>query len=137
MKKLTLLLFAVCACWFTSAGQAISGRNILEGEALAEAKRDFVGLDYDYYAIQHDNTIKHWTIMVDAEPNSPWNHRCYIYNVPKFKDVEGKNKTQKVILPFAPMGDYKDLDVKNRMDDKATMKPHISKKHTSRKRKPT
>lgn len=128
MKKLTLLLFAVCACWFTSAGQAISGRNILEGEALAEAKRDFVGLDYDYYAIQHDNTIKHWTIMVDAEPNSPWNHRCYIYNVPKFKDVEGKNKTQKVILPFAPMGDYKDLDVKNRMDDKATMKPHISKK---------
>lgn len=130
MKKLTLLLLVLCACWFTSAAQEISGRYLTIQDALNEARKDHSYHDCDYYEMESSDD-KLYRILVDANPTQPWPHEYYIYNVPTYKDVAGKYQTQKIMHSKAQpqkCNYIQALDVKNRMGDAAYFKPRIVKR---------
>ena len=77
MKKLFFLLCLFASCLFPTVAFAQS-QSVSQSDALAIAKRQFVGKDVDYYILSNSQTNV-WHIFVDAEPMKVW-HRWMVKN---------------------------------------------------------
>lgn len=124
--KITLL--SLLLCYLFSAKAIVGGYTITKEMALEAAKKQFQGLDVDYYILQDDNQTE-WTIFVDAEPMKGWEHECCILTIPKKRNSISSNiyPTSTVYRRQPPTGNYVPLSVKNRYGEAANSAPHVNK----------
>jgi hypothetical protein len=84
--KTSILLFALIGALLFGSVQSRANNNIPIRVALAIAKKQFKGVDADYFMIS-DRNISYWSIFVDAEPMKGWEHDCYILKIPRLITV--------------------------------------------------
>lgn len=103
-------------------------RKISKADALEIAQRQFAGRDVDYY-IREDGSLSSWTVFVDAEPLTGWEHECYLLTIPKttITTVERTSPTRIEELMCPPAENYSPLSVKSRYENDATSKPAVAK----------
>lgn len=126
MKKYLLLILV----YFGLSGHifAESVARFIMYNAVELAKKEFPGLDADYYFIEKENdTSLYWEVFVDAEPMRGWEHQCYIVSLPKQLGSSGTVRLKKKSLTLPPQGvNLIPIENKNRYGANANAQPRLT-----------